>query len=120
MKTVLTIAASDPSGGAGIQADLRAICAHDLYGMAVPTALTIQNTLGVTGVHVPPVEILAAQLRSVLSDITPDAVGPCTLDHVLATRHLKAQLPEDFAAFRPVSLSRKIRGESRITIVGCM
>ncbi|MBR4425199.1 MAG: GPR endopeptidase, partial [Oscillospiraceae bacterium] len=36
-------------------------------------------------------------------DITPDAVGPCTLDHVLATRHLKAQLPEDFAAFRPVS-----------------
>ena len=74
MKTVLTIAASDPSGGAGIQADLRAICAHGIYGMAVPTALTIQNTLGVTGVHVPPVEILAAQLRSVLSDISPDAV----------------------------------------------
>ena len=74
MKTVLTIAASDPSGGAGIQADLRAISAHGLYGMAVPTALTVQNTLGVTGVHVPPVEILAAQLRAVLSDIPPEAV----------------------------------------------
>ena len=74
MKTVLTIAASDPSGGAGIQADLRAISAHGLYGMAVPTALTVQNTLGVTGVHVPPAEILADQLRAVLSDILPDAV----------------------------------------------
>ena len=74
MKTVLSIAASDPSGGAGIQADLRAISAHGLFGMAVPTALTVQNTLGVTGVHIPPPEFLAGQLRAVLADILPDAV----------------------------------------------
>ena len=74
MKTVLSIAASDPSGGAGIQADLRAISAHGLYGMAVPTALTVQNTLGVTGVLVLEPEFLARQLEAVLSDIRPDAV----------------------------------------------
>ena len=74
MKTVLSIAASDPSGGAGIQADLRAITAHGLYGMAVPTALTVQNTLGVTGVLVLEPEFLARQLRAVLSDIRPDAM----------------------------------------------
>ena len=74
MKTVLSIAASDPSGGAGIQADLRAISAHGLYGMAVPTALTVQNTLGVTGVLVLDAGFLAQQLRAVLSDIRPDAV----------------------------------------------
>ncbi len=74
MKTVLTIAASDPSGGAGIQADLRAIAAHGLYGMAAPTALTVQNTLGVTGVLVLEPEFLARQLEAVLSDIRPDAV----------------------------------------------
>ena len=74
MKVVLTIAASDPSGGAGIQTDLRAITAHGLYGMAVPTALTVQNTLGVTGVLVLEPEFLARQLEAVLSDIRPDAV----------------------------------------------
>ena len=71
---MLSIAASDPSGGAGIQADLRAISAHGLYGMTVPTALTVQNTLGVTGVLVLEPEFLARQLESVLSDIRPDAV----------------------------------------------
>ena len=74
MKTVLTIAASDPSGGAGIQADLRAVTAHGLYGMAVPTALTVQNTLGVTGVLILEPEFRAHQLEAVLSDIRPDAV----------------------------------------------
>ena len=74
MKVVLTIAASDPSGGAGLQADLRAITAHGLYGMAAPTALTVQNTLGVTGVLVLEPEFLEQQLRAVLSDIRPDAV----------------------------------------------
>jgi hydroxymethylpyrimidine/phosphomethylpyrimidine kinase len=74
MKAVLTIAASDPSGGAGIQADLRAITAHGHYGMAVPTALTVQNTLCVICVLVLEPEFLAQQLRAVLSDIRPDAV----------------------------------------------
>ena len=74
MKVVLSIAASDPSGGAGIQADLRAITAHGVYGMAVPTALTVQNTLGVTGVLGLEADFVARQLRAVLSDIRPDAV----------------------------------------------
>ena len=55
MDTALTIAGSDPSGGAGIQGDLKTFHAHGVYGMAVLTALTVQNTCGVTGVHdVPP------------------------------------------------------------------
>lgn len=74
VKVVLSIAASDPSGGAGIQADLRAITAHGLYGMAVPTALTVQNTLGVTGVQIVDSSFLGEQLLAVLSDIPPDAV----------------------------------------------
>ncbi|MBO9705931.1 MAG: bifunctional hydroxymethylpyrimidine kinase/phosphomethylpyrimidine kinase, partial [Arthrobacter sp.] len=61
---VLSIAGSDPGGGAGIQADLKSIAANGGYGMAVITALTAQNTQGVRGVHVPPVEFLAQQLET--------------------------------------------------------
>ena len=71
---VLSIAGSDPSGGAGIQADLKSIAASGGYGMAAITALTAQNTKGVHGVHVPPVEFLRAQLDAISDDITVDAV----------------------------------------------
>jgi hydroxymethylpyrimidine kinase/phosphomethylpyrimidine kinase/thiamine-phosphate diphosphorylase len=71
---VLSIAGSDPSGGAGIQADLKSIAAHGGYGMAAITALTAQNTRGVRGVHVPPASFLRAQLDAVASDIEIDAV----------------------------------------------
>ncbi|MFK0001052.1 bifunctional hydroxymethylpyrimidine kinase/phosphomethylpyrimidine kinase [Paenarthrobacter sp. NPDC090522] len=71
---VLSIAGSDPSGGAGIQADLKSIAAHGGYGMGVVTALTAQNTLGVTAVHVPPVDFLRQQLEAISSDVTIDAV----------------------------------------------
>ncbi|MFE4195229.1 bifunctional hydroxymethylpyrimidine kinase/phosphomethylpyrimidine kinase [Paenarthrobacter sp. NPDC056912] len=71
---VLSIAGSDPSGGAGIQADLKSIAAHGGYGMAAITALTAQNTLGVRAVHVPPVEFLRQQLDAISGDITIDAV----------------------------------------------
>lgn len=71
---VLSIAGSDPSGGAGIQADLKSIAAMGGYGMAAITALTAQNTRGVTGVHTPPPEFLRAQLDAVSSDIEIDAV----------------------------------------------
>lgn len=71
---VLSIAGSDPSGGAGIQADLKSIAANGGYGMAVITALTAQNTQGVRGVHVPPAAFLRAQLDAVAEDITIDAV----------------------------------------------
>ncbi|AOT04875.1 bifunctional hydroxymethylpyrimidine kinase/phosphomethylpyrimidine kinase [Arthrobacter sp. U41] len=71
---VLAIAGSDPSGGAGIQADLKSIAAHGGYGMAAITALTAQNTRGVSAVHVPPAAFLTAQLDAVSQDISIDAV----------------------------------------------
>jgi len=71
---VLSIAGSDPSGGAGIQADLKSIAANGGYGMAAITALTAQNTRGVSNVHVPPADFLALQLEAISSDITVDAV----------------------------------------------
>lgn len=74
MKTALTIAGSDSSGGAGIQADLKTMLANGVYGMSVITALTAQNTTGVQGVLPVPPEFLALQLDSVFTDIVPDAV----------------------------------------------
>ncbi|HET8879712.1 MAG TPA: bifunctional hydroxymethylpyrimidine kinase/phosphomethylpyrimidine kinase [Arthrobacter sp.] len=71
---VLAIAGSDPSGGAGIQADLKSIAAHGGYGMAAITALTAQNTQGVRSVHVPPAAFLTAQLDAISEDISIDAV----------------------------------------------
>ncbi|MEU4017183.1 bifunctional hydroxymethylpyrimidine kinase/phosphomethylpyrimidine kinase [Microbacterium sp. NPDC028030] len=71
---VLSIAGSDPSGGAGIQADLKSIAANGGYGMAVLTALTAQNTRGVRAVHVPPVDFLRSQLEAVSDDVVIDAV----------------------------------------------
>src|SRR4051812_21508946 len=71
---VLAIAGSDPSGGAGVQADLKSIAANGGYGMAAITALTAQNTQGVRAVHVPPAAFLAAQLDAISEDICIDAV----------------------------------------------
>jgi len=71
---ILSIAGSDPSGGAGIQADLKTFAARDTYGMAAVTALTAQNTKGVYGVHVVPAAFVADQVRAVLDDIRVDAV----------------------------------------------
>lgn len=71
---VLSIAGSDPSGGAGIQADLKAIAANGGYGMAAITALTAQNTRGVRDVHVPPADFLRAQLDAISDDVRIDAV----------------------------------------------
>ena len=66
---VLTIAGSDSGGGAGIQADLKTFMAHGCYGASVITALTAQNTMGVTGIHAPDAGFVALQLRTVLEDI---------------------------------------------------
>lgn len=71
---ILSIAGSDPSGGAGIQADLKSIGACGGYGMAALTALTAQNTRGVRGVHVPPPEFLTQQLDAITADVRVDAV----------------------------------------------
>ncbi|MGX7198708.1 bifunctional hydroxymethylpyrimidine kinase/phosphomethylpyrimidine kinase [Enterococcus nangangensis] len=74
MKKVLTIAGSDSSGGAGIQADLKTIAAHKMYGMSVITALTAQNTQGVRAVQEATPEFVAQQIDAVFQDIVPDAV----------------------------------------------
>lgn len=74
MKTVLTIAGSDCSGGAGVQADIKTMTANRVYAMSVITALTAQNTLGVSGIMETKPAFLEKQLDAVLSDIRPDAV----------------------------------------------
>lgn len=73
MQKVLTIAGSDPGGGAGIQADLKTFAARGVYGMSVLTALTAQNTTGVQGVFDIPADFIAQQIDSVMSDIGADA-----------------------------------------------
>ncbi|MBY0382850.1 MAG: bifunctional hydroxymethylpyrimidine kinase/phosphomethylpyrimidine kinase [Xanthobacteraceae bacterium] len=70
----LSIAGSDPSGGAGIQADLKTFSALGVYGAAAVTSLTAQNTLGVTGIHQVPAAFISAQIDSVLSDLAVGAV----------------------------------------------
>ena len=74
IKTALTIAGSDPSGGAGIQADIKTMQALGVYGMSVITSLTAQNTMGVTGIHDVPRDFLEAQINAVFEDIFPNAV----------------------------------------------
>ena len=74
MKTALTIAGSDSSGGAGIQADLKTMLANGVYGMSVITALTAQNTVGVRSILNVDSKFLKDQISSVFEDIYPDAV----------------------------------------------
>ena len=74
MKRILTIAGSDSGGGAGIQADLKAITLLGGYGMSALTALTAQNTVGVQGIHEVPARFVEAQIDAVLSDIGADAI----------------------------------------------
>lgn len=71
---VLVIAGSDSGGGAGIQADIKTITALGGYAATAITAVTVQNTLGVTGVHAIPLDVIAAQARAVLDDIGADAI----------------------------------------------
>src|SRR5213595_2417185 len=71
---VLTIAGSDSGGGAGIQADLKAIARCGGHGMSAITALTAQNTVAVTGVHPVPPDFIVEQVRAVVEDIGVDAV----------------------------------------------
>ena len=74
MKTALTIAGSDSSGGAGIQADIKTMMANGVYAMSAITALTAQNTTGVAAIQNATAEFLGQELDSIFTDIFPDAV----------------------------------------------
>lgn len=74
LKKILTIAGSDCSGGAGIQADIKTITAHEMYAMSAITALTAQNTTGVYGIYETSPEFVGEQLDCIFKDIFPDAV----------------------------------------------
>lgn len=95
----LTIAGSDPSGGAGIQADLKTFAAHGVYGASVVTALTAQNTLGVTGIHGVPPGFVLAQGRAVLDDLDVAAIkvgmlgDVATIEAVESLLHAAAGVP---------------------------
>lgn len=133
MRTVLTIAGSDPSGGAGIQGDLKTLAAHGVYGMAVITAITVQNTHGVSRVEPLTADLVLDQISGLLSDIEPDAIkigmlateaivravaralteyrrpfaapAPIVLDPVLAATHGRALLePDGLSAVRETLL----------------
>lgn len=97
MKTyprVLTIAGSDSGGGAGIQADIKAISATGSYAASAITAITVQNTLGVSAVHNVPVEIIKGQISVVLSDIGADAVKIGMLSTAELVRAVRDSLVE--------------------------
>lgn len=94
MKTVLSIAGSDCSGGAGIQADIKTITAHKLYAMSVITAMTAQNTTGVYGVQEASPEFVAQQIDCVFSDIRPDAVKIGMVSNAEIIKIIAAKLRE--------------------------
>jgi hydroxymethylpyrimidine/phosphomethylpyrimidine kinase len=89
---VLVIAGSDSGGGAGIQADIKTITALGGYAATAITAVTVQNTLGVSGVHPIPLEIIAAQARAVLDDIGADAIKTGMLGDVAVVETVAAAL----------------------------
>ncbi|SOC52277.1 hydroxymethylpyrimidine kinase /phosphomethylpyrimidine kinase [Blastococcus aggregatus] len=92
--TALTVAGSDPSGGAGIQADLKTFSALGVYGTAVLTALTAQNTHGVTGVHPVPAAFVGRQLTTLLDDVTVHATKLGMLGSADVVREVAAVLAE--------------------------
>lgn len=85
LPNVLSIAGTDPTGGAGIQADLKSISAAGGFGMCVVTSLVAQNTQGVREIHTPPQEFLKAQLAAVFEDVQVDAVKVGMLGDVATT-----------------------------------
>ncbi|MBN2466847.1 MAG: bifunctional hydroxymethylpyrimidine kinase/phosphomethylpyrimidine kinase [Deltaproteobacteria bacterium] len=109
MKKIVTIAGSDSCGGAGIQADLKTIALLGEYGLSVITALTAQNTLGVTGIHPVPLTFIASQWDAVVSDILIDAVKTGMLWDkdvitLIATKLRTSKIP--IKVFDPVMVSK--------------
>jgi hydroxymethylpyrimidine/phosphomethylpyrimidine kinase len=106
-RAVLTIAGSDPSGGAGVQGDLKTFAAQGVYGMAVITALTVQNTRGVTRVEPVAPDLVEAQIAAVVSDIEPQAIKIgmlATASIVRVVASALAQYCRGRAASNPVAI----------------
>jgi hydroxymethylpyrimidine/phosphomethylpyrimidine kinase len=106
---LLTIAGSDPSGGAGIQADLKTFSALGGYGMSVLTGLTAQNTRGVVGVHPVPAAFVTQQLDAVFDDVRVDAVKIgmlATADVVSAVARVLAERRPPFVVLDPVMVAK--------------
>jgi hydroxymethylpyrimidine/phosphomethylpyrimidine kinase len=108
---VLSIAGSDSGGGAGIQADLKAFAACGVHGMTAITALTAQNTVGVSAVHTVPPEIILAQVRAVASDIGVDAVKIGMLG-TTATIEVVRQALDELPDSTPVAIDPVMVSES--------
>src|SRR5690606_82067 len=96
----LSIAGVDPSGGAGVLADVKAMSALGAYGMAVVAALTAQNTRGVTGIHPVPADFVAQQIDTLFDDVRVDAVKIGMLGHQSVTRAVAERL----AHWRPAHI----------------
>lgn len=106
--SVLTIAGSDCSGGAGIQADIKAISALGGYAASAITAITVQNTCGVTGIHPVPASYVKAQIEAVMTDIKPLAVKIGMINDVGIVKAIAESIKEHkprFVVFDPVMVS---------------
>jgi len=106
---VLIIAGSDSGGGAGIQGDIKSVTALGGYAATAVTAITVQNTLGVTGVHTIPVDVVIAQARAVLDDIGADAVKTGMLGErnvVEAVARLLSEIPTLPVVVDPVMIAK--------------
>jgi hydroxymethylpyrimidine/phosphomethylpyrimidine kinase len=113
---VLSIAGSDSGGGAGIQADLKAFAACGVHGMTAITAVTAQNTVGVTSIHHIPPNVILAQVIAIVDDIGVDAIkiGMLgTLDTIEAVRYALEQVPRDI----PVVIDPVMVAESGAVLV---
>lgn len=106
--SVLTIAGSDCSGGAGIQADIKAISALGGYAASAITAITVQNTCGVTGIHPVPASYVKAQIEAVMTDIKPSAIKIGMINDVEIVKAIAESIKEykpKFVVFDPVMVS---------------
>ena len=109
MRTALTIAGSDSGGGAGIQADLKTFSSHGVYGTTAITAVTAQNTLGVTMVEAMPADLVIAQIEAVASDIGVHAVKTGMLPNAAIVEAVAAAVQEldlPFLVVDPVMLAK--------------
>lgn len=105
---ILSIAGSDSSGGAGIQADLKAISALGAYGATAITAITVQNTMGVQAIHAIPPEYVLGQIEAVMDDISPDAIKIGMINDINIVRVITASIIKyrpKHVVFDPVMVS---------------